>query len=142
MDTLYEWLIKNTGNAHLLGNEGQYFTILNVQRETNQEGAARLDCMVRNRDFHVRNLLIYPGSAPAPGLDDLAGRKLVETHSFHTEEELTAYFSVGKKSGAEAERGSVQFQVFVLEPTEAAGEITFPPKGPDSGLEERETADQ
>lgn len=135
MDTIYEWLIKNTGNAHLLGNEGQYFTILNVKRETTHDGVAGLDIMVRNQNFHVLNLLVYPGTNIIPESNELQGRTVVNTIEFASETAVITYLSDGKTPDSSAQKGSVPYRVFILVPSQEAGEITFPPTATDAGSE-------
>lgn len=127
MDTLYDWLIKNTGNAHLLGNEGQYFTILNVQRETTPNGTEGLDVMVRNQQFKVLNLLVYPDTGSDLDTGELRGRTLLDSYAFADESAVTTYLSDGKTPDEASPTDTTHYRVLVLEPTEAAGQVTFPP---------------
>lgn len=73
------------------------------------------------------NLLICPGESTAPEAPELQGRNVVDTYSFATEEDLITYLSEGKTPDTSTRDGFAQYRVLVLEPTEAAGEVTFPP---------------
>lgn len=134
METIYDWLLKNMGNAHVRENETHYVTILNVQRETNQAGIPTLDIMVRTDDFSVLNLLIHPAAAhdpSSPDPNDLKGRTFRDSYFLSDEQQVIVYLMEGET--VESERvatGSAGFRLFILEPANGLGDITFPPSAP------------
>ena len=123
MDTIYTWLLQNTGN------EGNYYTILNAQRRTIEDGPDYVDVMVRTKDFTVLNLFIH--DSPATGQeaidpDQLHGRTKKDSYYFSNEEQVITYLSGGKTPELPDIKNSL-IQILVLEPIGGSGDITFPP---------------
>lgn len=123
METLYNWLLLNTGN------EGNYLTILNVQRQTDTDDSAiaRLAVMARTGDFEIINLIIQSANGVKP-TDELAGRTPKDSYHFATEDQAVAYLAEGQTSESSADTGSSGIAVFVLEPDDDSNGLTFPPE--------------
>jgi hypothetical protein len=119
MKTILTWLFENTGNA------GNYYTILNVQREGDSDSPDSLAVMARRKDFTIVDLLLSTDEAAVPAWTE--GRSALETLTFADADEVITYLSQGQTSGS-AEAGSSQpIQVRVFSPDEKAGSVTFPP---------------
>lgn len=125
MVMIYNWLLHNTGN------EGNYLTILNVQRQTDGAAIARLDVMARTKDFGIVNLLIQPArqaNASAAESGELAGRAPKETYYFADENQVIAYLADGQTDESAAATDASGIYVAVLEPADDTGGLTFPPE--------------
>ena len=119
MDVLYNWLLHNTGN------EGNFLTVLNVQRHTEDGVTADLRVMARNKDFTIVNLLIKRGSETAqPAISQ--NETAQETHFFDSENQVITYLSEGKIAESIAKPVSDGVNVHVFTPTSNVGEISFP----------------
>ncbi|MFD2933878.1 hypothetical protein [Spirosoma flavum] len=117
METIYNWLLHNTGN------EGNYYTILNSQRNTRPEGANHLSVMVRTTDFKVMDLFIYTGQ-----MDGASGvNTQQESLTFVTEQQVIDYLSTGKITEALSPTDSDTIRVLIADPAGESGDITFPP---------------
>lgn len=119
METLYDWLLYNTGNA------ANYYTILNTQRDQ----AGNLDVMIRSSDFKVLNLFIYDsqGTVSQDRLHEFPGEALKDQYLFSDEQQVIAYLSEGKMPESKQNDTGTGIQVFVAEPTSESGDVTFPP---------------
>lgn len=118
METLYDWLLHNTGNA------GNQYTILNTQRN----GTDSLEVMARSSDFNVVNLLIHESKqADAPGgTPDKAG----SSSFFRDEQQLIDFLISGNRPELQPTERMNGIRVFITEPDGAAGDITFPTAQP------------
>ncbi|UHG89256.1 hypothetical protein [Spirosoma oryzicola] len=118
METIYNWLLENTGNA------GNYYTILNTNREGGAAESATLTIRVRRTDdFTVLNLLVSDGQK-RESPESEPGSQVIERYHFANEQAVIAYLASGQKPDeADSAKG---IQVSVLEPTGEAGEVTFP----------------
>ncbi len=123
MNTTYDWLLHN------VGNEANYLTILNVQRQTNEVGTSRIDVMARTKEFRVVKLSISPEDADN-GTDHTLTNPTEESISasylFGNEQSVITYLSEGQTTAA-GETGA-GIRVIVREPADGTGEITFPPE--------------
>lgn len=125
METIYEWLLHN------MGNEGNFLTILNVQRPADGATGQGLDVLARTKDFEVVNLLVQLVNTTSQIEDEPTGRKgraIRETCLFRDEEQAIAYFSTGKTPASPTDASASAIQVFVLEPANDEGRIIFPPE--------------
>ena len=125
METLYNWLLHNTGN------EGNHLTILNVHRQTDDDDAsiAQFAVMARTGDFEIVNLLIHPISEtnlPAAETDELTGRTVKQTYYFADEDQVIAYLAEGQTNDATANSSGIS--VLVFEPGDNSDGLTFPPE--------------
>lgn len=113
METLYDWLLHNTGNA------GNYYTILNTQRD----GADSLEIMARSSDFNVVNLVIRT-------LKNTGGSSLDKdsesSYVFADEQQLIDFLIGGKTPESQLAEDTNGIYVLITEPDGAAGDITFP----------------
>jgi len=124
METLLNWLFEN------MGNEGNQYTILNVQRGGNPQKPTYLAVMARTHDFKVLDLLIDPAEKsadPNAGPDWLNQRKPLETLAFANAQQVIDYLAEGKKADTTTAESS-GIHVSVFEPVGDAGQITFPPR--------------
>lgn len=113
METIYDWLLHNTGNA------GNYYTILNTQRDE-PDG---LDIMARSSDFKVVNLLIQNTQTSGLSVDKSSG----SDYTFSNEQQVINFLATGKTPESQPDKNAGSISVFVQEPTGEAGEVTFPP---------------
>lgn len=130
METIYDWLLTNMGNAHVRGNETHYLTILNVQRETDQAGMATLDIMARTDNFEMLNLVVCPADKDGSSTIEpagLKGRTFQNSHFFATDKQVIAFLLEGETPQSEVAARSSGFRVFTLEPANGSGDLTFPP---------------
>ena len=120
METLYDWLLHNTGNA------GNYYTILNVQHDE----AGYLDVMARTADFKVVNLFIYEAQlaeASESRLNNLSSEAPKNKYGFSDEQQVISYLAQGKTPEPQQPDTTTGLRVLVAEPTAEAGSVTFPP---------------
>lgn len=125
METLYNWLLYN------MGNEGNYLTILNVQRQPSDTGIDRLDVMARTSEFETVNLLIQPTDAPNTPTDEPVQsdrRTLRASYHFTGDDQVITYLTEGRTNESAAGAEASGIRVSVLEPTDGTSEITFPPE--------------
>lgn len=122
METIYDWLLHN------IGNEGNYLTILNVQRQLTSNELYGLDVMARTRNFEVINLLIQPTQKQNLPSDDLKGRVIREDHFFGAVDQAIAYLSEGKTVDLTADSSAAPIHIRILEPVGDSGSVSFPPK--------------
>lgn len=116
MDTLYDWLLHNTGNA------GNHYTILNTQR--GESGS--LEVMARSSDFNVVNLFIH--DTQNSGLSaNQSGEPSKNSYVFSGEQQVITYLTDGTMPESQDSGGSTDIRIFVTEPDGEAGDITFPP---------------
>jgi hypothetical protein len=120
MEIIYDWLLHN------MGNEANCFTILNVQRQLNDDKIALLDVMARTKDFKMVNVLIE--SDEQPTLSDgeskvFTNRTIQNKYAFSNEQAVIAYLSDGKITDSETQSATA-IQVSVL----------VPANDPDDGL--------
>ncbi|GAB4025657.1 hypothetical protein [Spirosoma koreense] len=119
METLYDWLLHNTGNA------GNYYTILNTKHDT----SGWLEIMARTTDFRIVNLFVQdlqtsgsadqkPGSLPT----DLSAQ-----YTFSDEQQVIAYLAEGKTPDAQGAESQGGLHLLVAEPQGESGSIIFPP---------------
>ncbi|QMW06766.1 hypothetical protein [Spirosoma foliorum] len=120
MESIYDWLLHN------IGNEGNYLTILNVERHQTEGDVDRLDVMARTQDFNVLNLLIEEGSLTNES-SAFKERVLKESFSISDTDQVITYLSTGKLGYSPINSGSPAFHLFVLEPAGESGSISFPP---------------
>ncbi|WP_420147930.1 hypothetical protein [Spirosoma sp.] len=114
METLYDWLMHNTGNA------GNFYTILNFQRDQTDS----LEVMARTPDFKVVNLFVHPvQTADQHPSNETVKSKL----GFSDEQEVIHYLADGKTPNSQQADGESSIVVLVMEPTDEAGSVTFPP---------------
>jgi len=119
METLLNWLFEN------MGNEGNQYTILNVQRGGHPQKPTYLAVMARTHDFKVLDILIHQ-SGENKGPDWLTERKPLETLAFADAQQVIDYLAEGKK--VDSVESSSGIRVSVFEPVGDAGQITFPPR--------------
>ncbi len=125
MEPIYEWLLLH------MGNEANYYTILNCQRDTTPEGLSYLRVMGRLREFKVINLFIYTGQAqnsPVAESDQNSGNEQPRQVSFANSQQVIEYLATGKVADSASQTDEDSFHVLVLDPVGNAGEITFPPE--------------
>ena len=94
METLYDWLL------HHMGNEANYFTILNVQRQTDAEYPASLEVMVRTKEFERLNLFIQSvveANTPATGPEAVQDQPVKASYLFKDKDQVIAYLSGAKR---------------------------------------------
>ncbi|MBD2757213.1 hypothetical protein [Spirosoma validum] len=113
METIYDWLLHNTGNT------GNYYTILNTQRDESDG----LDVMVRSADFKVVNLLIHD----AQNSDFSGGKSLENSYVFGDEQQVISFLIDGKTPESQPDKNTAGISVLVTEPAGEAGDVTFPP---------------
>lgn len=120
MDTLYDWLLHNTGNA------GNYYTILNTQR--GESGS--LEVMARSSDFNIVNLFIHDtqnADLSTNQSDELSDKASKSSYIFSGEQQVIAYLTDGTIPESQDPGGSTDIRISVTEPDGEAGDITFPP---------------
>lgn len=125
METLLNWLFEN------VGNEGNQYTILNVQRGGNPQKPTYLAVMARTHEFRVLDLWIdQTGDANASDAEPgwLKERQPLETAVFTDAEQVIDYLAKGQKAGNNGGESAAGIRVSVFEPVGDAGQITFPPK--------------
>jgi hypothetical protein len=120
MESIYIWLLENTGN------EGNYYTILNTRRGNPSKQSAYLEIMARrSADFTIVNLLVFSSN-----LTDLPEKKRyehpIEQYRFDNEQQVIDYLATGKKPEMSASEETTGIQVLIVEPNDEAGTITFP----------------
>lgn len=120
METIYDWLLHNTGN------EGNYYTILNTQRN----GTDRLDVMARTGDFDVINLLIrntkYTDSSTT-NPTEASGRGRTDDYIFGDEQQVVIFLAEGKTSDSQTTGTGNGIRVSITEPVGKAGDVMLPP---------------
>ena len=122
METIYNWLLHN------VGNEGNDFTILNVQRQTDTEGISTLEIMARTQDFKRVNLLVEPlkkTNPPDSEAGELTDKAPGDTYTFADEDQVIAFLSEGKTVESSQSEG---IQLSITELTDDADMLAFPPK--------------
>lgn len=119
MKTILIWLFENTGNA------GNYYTILNVQREGDSDNPESLAVMARTKEFTIVDLWLSTDEAAEPVWTE--GRSALETLTFANADEVITYLSQGKTSGSADANPAQSILVRVFSPDEKAGSVTFPP---------------
>ena len=122
METIYNWLLHN------VGNEGNDFTILNVQRQTDTEGISTLEIMARTKDFKRVNLLvelIKKTNPPDSEAGELTDKAPGDTYTFADEDQVIAFLSEGKTVESSQSEG---IQLSITELTDDADTLAFPPK--------------
>lgn len=120
METIYDWLLHNTGN------EGNYYTILNPQRN----GIDSLDVMARTKNFDVVNLLIRNTQytdLSATGSTEAPGRGQAGEYNFGDEQQVINFLAEGKTPDSQTAGTGNGIHVLVTEPVGNAGDVTFPP---------------
>ena len=113
MEIIYNWLLHNTGN------EGNFLTILNVQRQTDDE-TTTIEVMACTKEFEIVNLLIKVSSSTDQVIN-LPDTVLRESHFFANDNQVVAYLSAGETMNDEP--SSQRLGVYVFTPTSAAGGI-------------------
>lgn len=122
METIYNWLLHN------VGNEGNNFTILNVQRQTNTEGISALEIMARTKDFRRVNLLVEPikkTNLPDSEAGELTDKVPDDNYTFADEDQVIAYLSEGKTTQSSKSEG---IHLSITELTDDSDSLAFPPK--------------
>ncbi|GAB4020102.1 hypothetical protein GCM10028808_60130 [Spirosoma migulaei] len=122
METIYDWLLHN------IGNEGNYLTILNVQRQLANNELDGLDVMARTKDFKVINLFIQPTIKQDSVSDEGKGRTPKEDYFFGEPGQVITYLSEGKTIDLTADSASAHIHIGILEPVSNAGSVSFPPR--------------
>ncbi|QJW89498.1 hypothetical protein HNV11_08960 [Spirosoma taeanense] len=115
MESIYNWLLQS------MGNEGNWYTILNVYPETTPGESRYLDVMARTKDFEIVNFLIYSpkngdGSGDEP--DELNGRTVLEKIIFADEHQVFDFIADNKRPGVENPQPQAGIEVLLLEPTD------------------------
>ncbi|GAB3882455.1 hypothetical protein [Spirosoma agri] len=120
METIYNWLLENTGNA------GHYYTVLNTHRQHDSNGSDSLEIMARrSADFSVVNL-VFVNEHTADGPDSDRNGRLVTSYLFSDEQQVIDYIATGTEPQASASEQTTGVRVLVVEPGGEAATITFP----------------
>ncbi|MFD2571500.1 hypothetical protein ACFSUS_12700 [Spirosoma soli] len=124
METIYEWLLHNTGN------EGSHVTILNVKRTTEPgtEELTHLDIRGRTKDFTIVNVAVYPvetANSPDTEPSGLKDEMLKESYFFRNDQQVIDFLCEGRVDQAQTDGPGVR--LVVIEPANDASRITFPP---------------
>jgi hypothetical protein len=125
METIYNWLLKS------MGNEGNFYTILNCQRGNMPEGPDYLRIMVRSKDFKVMNLVVYtgqPNEFPDLEPDQLSANAEPQRLTFSNQQQVLDYLATGETPEPPSPTDAGVIQVLVVEPNGESGQITFPPE--------------
>jgi hypothetical protein len=123
METIYNWLL------HSVENEGNYLTILNIQRQTNMEGISKLEIMARTKDFRRVNLFVEPvkkTNSPDSEADELTDKVAGDNYTFADEDQVIAYLSEGKTTQSSSKSEGIR--VSIMELADDSDSLTFPPK--------------
>ncbi|UFH55712.1 hypothetical protein [Spirosoma sp. KNUC1025] len=121
METLYNWLLQNTGNA------GNFYTILNTERDK----AGLLEVMARSSDFKIMNLFIYDGQTAESAenrLHAIPDESPTSNYVFGSEQQVIDFLAEGKASESESSGTATSIHVVLAEPTSETGTVTFPPE--------------
>jgi hypothetical protein len=125
MKTIYEWLLYH------MGNEANFYTILNCQRSESSEADEHLLVMARTKDFKIIHLVIggetglaSSGQESASAPDETRPQHL----QFHNEQAVIHYLATGEVEQEESAASGSGVHVWVEEPKGEAGAITFPPE--------------
>lgn len=117
MKTIYEWLLYN------MGNEANFFTILNCRRSEPTETNEYIRVMARSKEFKVTNLVI--GSEKLSVIPEQESG--TQDHRFQDEAAVIHYLATGEVKQPEPLSSESSLYVRVDEPVGEAGEITFSP---------------
>lgn len=124
MEKIYEWLLLH------MGNEANYYTILNCHRAATAEGVSYLRIMGRLHEFKVVNLLIYSEQvdSSAFGKVEELNNEQTQQLSFASQQQVIEYLTTGEVTNVASQTGADSYHVLIFAPTGDAGEITFPPE--------------
>ncbi|GAB2539315.1 hypothetical protein [Spirosoma aerophilum] len=124
MKTIYEWLLHN------IGNEANFYTILNCQRSEASELDEYIRVMARTKEFKVLNMVLG-GQSKVDSLENISGLSSGEAHSqpveLADEQAVIHYLATGEVKNGSAGNTASGIRLWVVEPGGAAGEVSFPP---------------